>query len=472
MEVVGEGLEVTAVSAVPVIEIEFVSLAVVSENLDRGGEKCGISRDDQYYCQICLDVHAVSDGHTLNCGHTYCSECLFRYLSVKICDGVTQPKCFHPLTYGDHYIVESTNSSFSNEILSCRGDDEETVLTEQKLEHSPTKDESDNNEDKQDSAINEQSSSSSLPQNIIREKNSILTASSKGIELSEQSPNRRKTDETVEINATSPRKLSDAILEQSDPKQSSNSKLTYSSSKLAYSSSKEDPSPAYCQVIEQIRGIGVPSASGSENRIALHNGEGAYCLSCTTDPIVYADVDVQDTRNEDTDKTGIVTDGIERNDNNDRPHLNKINDNSANNSSIHLTRHVSSSSTTSSQPICDAIISSDEIRSIICEDNELSDKFEYFKFTKENLNARECPDCKHLQIGYPENPNMFCEKCHGQYCFFHSKAHPSSTCEEVRLVRTQEIEFNFLCYAIFIVTLSITTFLFNMLLYFISIFLY
>jgi Zinc finger, C3HC4 type (RING finger) len=445
MEVVGEGFEVTAVSAVPVIEIEFVSLAVVSENLDRGGEKFGISRDDQYFCQICLDVHALSDGHTLNCGHTYCSECLFRYLSVKICDGVTQPKCFHPLTYGDHYIVESTNSSFSNEILSCRGDDEETVVTEQKIEHSRTKDESDDNEDKEDTAIIEQNSLSSRPHSISREKNSTLNASSKGRERSEPSPNRRKVEETVERNSTAPRKLSDAILEQSDPKLSSHSKLTYSSSKLTYSSSKEDPSPAYCQVIEQVRWIGVPSASAaaSENRIVLHGGEGAYCLSCTTDPIVFADVDVNDTRNEDTDKTGIVTDGVERNDNSDRPHLNKNNDNSANNSSIHLTRHVSSSSTTSSQPTCDAIISSDEIRSIICEDKELSDKFEYFKFTKENLNARECPDCKHLQIGYPENPNMFCEKCHGQYCFFHSKAHPSSTCEEVRRISIHQIQFFF-----------------------------
>jgi Zinc finger, C3HC4 type (RING finger) len=430
MEVVGEGFEVTAVSAVPVIEIEFVSLAVVSENLDRGGEKFGISRDDQYFCQICLDVHALSDGHTLNCGHTYCSECLFRYLSVKICDGVTQPKCFHPLTYGDHYIVESTNSSFSNEILSCRGDDEETVLTEQKIEHSPTRDESNSIEDKQDYPINEQDSSGPFSHSRTREKDSILIASSKGVERSEHSPNRRKTDETVEINSTSPRKLSDAILEESDPKKSKNYTLTYSSS-------KEDPSPAYCQVIEQVRGIGMPSTS--KNRMILHE-DGAYCLRCNTDSIVYADVDLQDTRNEDTDRTGIVTDNVERSDNSDKPNFSKNNDpNSDNNSSIHLTRHISSSSTTSSQPICDAIISSDEIRSIIFQDKELSDKFEYFKFTKENLNARECPDCKHLQIGYPESPNMFCEKCNGQYCFFHSKAHPSSTCEEVRLFFRLEI---------------------------------
>lgn len=438
MEVVGEGLEVTAVSAVPVVEIEFVSLAVVSENLDRVGgvEKNGMSRADQYFCQICLDVHALSDGHTLNCGHTYCSECLFRYLSVKICDGVTQPKCFHPLTCGDHNVVESTNSSFSNEILSCRGDDEEIVLTEQKIEHSPTKDESNNDESKQDCSTVEQDLSSSVPHRTTREKNSSLIASPKGEVRSEQSSNRRITEETVELIFASPRKLSDAILEQSDAKKPFNSKSTYSSSK-----EKEDPSSAYCQVIEQVRGIGVPTASSSsdsKSKNILHTADGACCQRHKAELTVYADVDVQDTRNEETDKSGILYDNAEQNDRSNKPNLSKNNDNSENNSSIHLTRHASSSSTTSSQPICDAIITYDEIRSLIRGDKELTDKFEYFKFTKENINARECPDCKHLQIGCPENPNIFCEKCNGQYCFFHSKAHPSSTCEEVRLLLLQE----------------------------------
>ena len=145
--------------------------------------------------------------------------------------------------------------------------------------------------------------------------------------------------------------------------------------------------------------------------------------------------DVQNRRNEGSDKSGVLSDQPIRPENSERAILlsrecsNK--ENADSNSNIQITRHISSTSTTSSQPICDAIISSDEIRSIICVDKELSDKFEYFKFTKENLNARECPDCRHLQIGCPESPNISCEKCGGQYCFFHSKAHPSSTCEEV-----------------------------------------
>lgn len=55
-------------------------------------------KNNEYYCYICLDEHLYNeDSYTLNCGHTYCSQCLFRYLEAKILEGCIHPKCFHPI---------------------------------------------------------------------------------------------------------------------------------------------------------------------------------------------------------------------------------------------------------------------------------------------------------------------------------------------------------------------------------------
>ena len=53
---------------------------------------------------------------------------------------------------------------------------------------------------------------------------------------------------------------------------------------------------------------------------------------------------------------------------------------------------------------------------------------------KSNKNATECPFCENMQIGDPESPLILCEMCGENYCFYHSKAHPNMTCEQVKFV--------------------------------------
>ena len=100
-------------------------------------------------------------------------------------------------------------------------------------------------------------------------------------------------------------------------------------------------------------------------------------------------------------------------------------DNDANNS---FKNSLSSDSTVS---LCDATISTKDILNIISISSDLAKKFEFFKFTKENIDGRECPTCSNLQICSPLKPSIICENCGDVYCFFHSKAHPNMSCEEV-----------------------------------------
>jgi hypothetical protein len=78
--------------------------------------------------------------------------------------------------------------------------------------------------------------------------------------------------------------------------------------------------------------------------------------------------------------------------------------------------------------ICSAVISTKDITQIISHDDALYEKYEYFTFMKANPDARECPKCKHLQIGSPGSPEMTCNDCSYVYCYFHSASHPNSTC--------------------------------------------
>ena len=267
-----DGEAESVVSGLSFAEMEFSGVDLISANQDTATEKRITNRHGRYYCQICLETHPLSDGHTLNCGHSYCVECIHRYLAVRICDGVIHPKCFHPLTANNQLNIVSTNSSFSNEIFSIQHALEGT---------------------------------------------------------SEESSNRKECFDK--------------------------------------------------KVLDDNLG----SSSHAEIMIAGNNN---------------AESDVNmNTANIDVHKEG------------------------------------SSSSIASSSALCDAIISADEIRSLISCDKELADKFEYFKYIKENQNARECPSCQHMQIGNQESPQMTCEMCGDVYCFLHSKAHPHITCQEVCL---------------------------------------
>ena len=265
-----DGEAESVVSGLSFAEMEFSGVELISENQGTAAEKRAANRHGRYYCQICLEMHPQSDGHTLNCGHTYCVNCLFRYLAVRICDGVIHPKCFHPLATNNRLNIVSTNSSFSNEIL----------CVQQALEGT-----------------------------------------------NEESLNKKK------------------CFDEKEPDDN-----------LGSSSHAEK------------KAVGITDADFEVN-------------------INTANLDVH--------------------------------------------REGSSSSIASSSALCDAIISADEIRSLISCDKELAVKFEYFKYIKENQNARECPGCQHMQIGNPESPQLTCEMCGDVYCFFHSKAHPLITCQEV-----------------------------------------
>lgn len=267
-----DGEAESVVSGLSFGEMEFSGVDLISENQGTAEEKRAYNRHARYYCQICLETHPLSDGHTLNCGHTYCVDCLVRYLAVRISDGVIHPKCFHPLTTSSPVHIVSTNSSFSNEIQCI--------------------------------------------QNALERTN-------------EESSRRKKRFDDIEP----------------DDKLGS-------------------------------------SLHAEKKTVGIDN------------------MDLEASMN-----------------------MNAVN--------IDVRRGGSHSSIASSSALCDAIISADEIRSLISGDKELADKFEYFKFIKENQNARECPSCEHMQIGSPEAPQMTCEMCGDVFCFFHSKAHPLMTCQEV-----------------------------------------
>eukprot|EP00975_Prorocentrum_lima_P023804 5009891-Prorocentrum_lima.AAC.1 len=61
---------------------------------------------------------------------------------------------------------------------------------------------------------------------------------------------------------------------------------------------------------------------------------------------------------------------------------------------------------------------------------------------KENKNWRDCPKCGAMNLGSEVQPSMVCKECNygadnvGDFCFFHSNAHPGKTCAEY--VRSQQ----------------------------------
>lgn len=78
---------------------------------------------DSYFCHICFDNHTHDDGYTLlSCGHTYCLDCLFRYLEANIADGFVEPCCFLPFdTDWRNQGVESSVSIHKGEIMNKNG---------------------------------------------------------------------------------------------------------------------------------------------------------------------------------------------------------------------------------------------------------------------------------------------------------------------------------------------------------------
>lgn len=57
-----------------------------------------------FFCFICYEQKSSvisesggSDRFSLACGHSFCRDCLFLFLNSNICDGIIEPRCFHPV---------------------------------------------------------------------------------------------------------------------------------------------------------------------------------------------------------------------------------------------------------------------------------------------------------------------------------------------------------------------------------------
>ncbi|KAJ1442641.1 hypothetical protein B484DRAFT_442067 [Ochromonadaceae sp. CCMP2298] len=88
------------------------------------------------------------------------------------------------------------------------------------------------------------------------------------------------------------------------------------------------------------------------------------------------------------------------------------------------------------RPPCDAPIPSSLIESLLSPPSHTTTLTRYrrFKFSKENTNARECPNCLCWSVLTPQellvSPRVVC-KCGLVYCFYHASAHdPSITCAQ------------------------------------------
>ncbi|KAG9413981.1 E3 ubiquitin-protein ligase rnf19b [Aphanomyces cochlioides] len=91
--------------------------------------------------------------------------------------------------------------------------------------------------------------------------------------------------------------------------------------------------------------------------------------------------------------------------------------------------------------LCNAKIEVDDIRALASD--ATWEKYEKFKFFKENAAARECPYCHHVQVGSgTEDPMINCTACSQEFCFTHSNAHPGTSCAEYEAARRAEEKLN------------------------------
>jgi hypothetical protein len=77
---------------------------------------------------------------------------------------------------------------------------------------------------------------------------------------------------------------------------------------------------------------------------------------------------------------------------------------------------------------CHGHFSVDEIDSVA--EDETKEKFHRFYEIKKDPDYRECPQCSHPTHGSKSKPEMVCESCQSKFCYYHSNAHPNTTCAE------------------------------------------
>ena len=106
--------------------------------------------------------------------------------------------------------------------------------------------------------------------------------------------------------------------------------------------------------------------------------------------------------------------------------------------------HSANVSSTNQYPMCSIAIAEEDIVSILDKEQNMMDKYQRFKYFKENINARECPLCLKIVDCDPLNSNkVTCPHCDKIFCFKHSNAHnfdTHPTCELYEAYIEKEIE--------------------------------
>jgi hypothetical protein len=81
---------------------------------------------------------------------------------------------------------------------------------------------------------------------------------------------------------------------------------------------------------------------------------------------------------------------------------------------------------------CSGIFTENEILNLLITDEITKEKYYRFKEMKSDPDYRECPNCKEPSHGQGNQtqPEIICSSCQMKYCYFHSNAHPTSSCSD------------------------------------------
>jgi hypothetical protein len=341
----------------------------------------------EYFCHICFESQSVSLGKTLKCGHTFCAECLLRYLDVKISEGDVHPKCFHP--------IEKPMAPSS----------EPSAAGAQNVVPAPLPQ---NNWKPDDSTgYNASSNMSIYSAMTFLGLNGLSNTVSEG---------KYFADPPTDTHGTEILDKADIVNIEPDAVSSTSSSVVtepLSSRKegFALNSAVDPMSIDETEHSNLCRSLYLLNEPGSRPPVDHSSGvgnqdKGSVCVSAAFNSTMSASAPVSTT----------VRDAAANDESpppQSNPSGNPVPDTAA-----------------GAKDICNVEFSSEEIMSIIESDDELVDKYKYFQFTKQNPDARECPRCKALQMGSAVTPSMTCGSCGCVYCFFHSGAHPNRTCEE------------------------------------------
>eukprot|EP00611_Tribonema_gayanum_P009514 TRINITY_DN19317_c0_g1_i1.p1 TRINITY_DN19317_c0_g1~~TRINITY_DN19317_c0_g1_i1.p1 ORF type:complete len:415 (+),score=98.74 TRINITY_DN19317_c0_g1_i1:328-1572(+) len=97
----------------------------------------------------------------------------------------------------------------------------------------------------------------------------------------------------------------------------------------------------------------------------------------------------------------------------------------------------------SGEGACGQSIAEADIYELLSTEPVTLAKYQWFKLSKENSNARSCSKCSEAAFGDPQNPSMTCPRCGHRYCFEHGDAHgPATTCAAYELSMAEESKKN------------------------------